>query len=357
MLGLAMVPYTPALCRAQKSVCFLDVACIHQTDKELMTRGIYGLGGFLRQSEELRVLWSPPYLSRLWCVFELAAYHAANPDGKVTMCPIFVEIGVVVMFVGAHLVSTLSEMIMVTEAFGSWIFVAYLVGLLPTYIIIHLLRKIIRKKRVMIYSLETFSLDQAECRNDFDREFIHNAIRAWYGSEGAFEDFVRQDLREELLRIGSTSIPLPYIGMVIVAVVSSTLDCVTALVRGGAPAEVVSTHFIGVGIGQSFFWFFASLNLILYFCDRWAFPLCNCDHATSALVFLAFFATFYGGSMVTREACEYSLWAAVGWCAFTMVVAAMVLLRRCSMESRRNADDASDVPRANLAKDLERQDI
>lgn len=274
-----------------------------------------------------------------------------------TLCPIFVEIGVVVMFVGAHLTSALSEIIMVTEAFGSWIFVAYLVGLLPAYIIIHLLRKIIRKKRNLIFSLETFSLGQAQCRNDFDREFIHNAIRAWYGSERAFEDFVRQDLREELLRIGSTSIPLPYIGMVIAAVVSSTLDCITALVRGGASAETVSTHFIGVSVGQSFFWFFASLNLILYLCDRWAFPLCNWDHATSALIFLAFFASFYGGSIVTREACEFSLWAAVAWCAFTMLVAAMLLLRRRSIESRRNADTTADVSRANLAEDLERQDI
>ena len=38
---------------------------IHQTDPQLMERGIYGLGGFLKVAKELRVLWSPPYLSRL----------------------------------------------------------------------------------------------------------------------------------------------------------------------------------------------------------------------------------------------------------------------------------------------------
>jgi|Cyp1metagenome_2_1107374.scaffolds.fasta_scaffold21156_8 hypothetical protein len=31
-----------------------------------MERGIYGLGGFLSVAKELRVLWSTPYLSRLW---------------------------------------------------------------------------------------------------------------------------------------------------------------------------------------------------------------------------------------------------------------------------------------------------
>ena len=65
ILGLSVVPYMPAWCR-KSSVCFLDVACIHQTDKDLMARGVYGLGGFLRQSAELRVLWSGPYLTRLW---------------------------------------------------------------------------------------------------------------------------------------------------------------------------------------------------------------------------------------------------------------------------------------------------
>lgn len=42
-----------------------QVVSIHQTDAVLMERGIYGLGGFLKVAKELRVLWSPPYLSRL----------------------------------------------------------------------------------------------------------------------------------------------------------------------------------------------------------------------------------------------------------------------------------------------------
>ena len=63
-LGLVLTPYFPALC-GRHPVCFLDVVSIHQVDQELMERGVYGLGGFLRVSKELRVLWSAPYLSRL----------------------------------------------------------------------------------------------------------------------------------------------------------------------------------------------------------------------------------------------------------------------------------------------------
>ena len=49
-------------------MCFVDVACIHQADYDLMRQGIQSIGGFLSVSRELRILWSPVYLSRLWCV-------------------------------------------------------------------------------------------------------------------------------------------------------------------------------------------------------------------------------------------------------------------------------------------------
>lgn len=49
---------------ANQRFAFIDVASIHQVDEDMKERGIYGLGGFLKASKELRILWSPPYLSR-----------------------------------------------------------------------------------------------------------------------------------------------------------------------------------------------------------------------------------------------------------------------------------------------------
>ena len=335
MLGLALVPYTPAICQ-KSSVCFLDVACIHQTDEDLMARGVYGLGGFLRQSAELKVLWSPPYLTRLWCVFELAAYHAANPAGKVTLSPVFVETGLLIMVVGSHMASAISEVIFVSSVFGDGVtiseydFVAYLGGLLPVFIIIHLLRKVIRDRHHMIASLQTFAVSDAQCRSDFDREFIQNAICAWYGSEKAFEDFVRHSLREELMGIACTSrIPWHYIPLVAAPVVASTFDCITSMVIGRAPAEVVLTHFLGFSLAQSFFWFFPSLSLIIYLCDRWAFPVREgWDHATTFLIFLAFYAAFVGGQTITNLACSHSFWTTLVWFIFTIFVTACLVLKR-----------------------------
>ena len=59
-VSLFLYPY----CSCKSPKCFLDVVSIHQTSKSAKMRGIYGLGGFLSISDEMRVLWSPPYLTR-----------------------------------------------------------------------------------------------------------------------------------------------------------------------------------------------------------------------------------------------------------------------------------------------------
>ena len=65
--GLFCAPYI-ASCYCRTSSCFYDAACVNQVDPIQRERGIYGIGGFLAISQQLLILWSPPYLSRLWCV-------------------------------------------------------------------------------------------------------------------------------------------------------------------------------------------------------------------------------------------------------------------------------------------------
>ena len=61
-ISLCILPYCSCACYSPK--CFLDVVSIHQTDRRMKQRGVYGLGGFLSISKEMHVLWSPPYLTR-----------------------------------------------------------------------------------------------------------------------------------------------------------------------------------------------------------------------------------------------------------------------------------------------------
>lgn len=91
--------------------CFIDAASIDQTREDLTKRGIRSIGGVLQVSDELRVLWSRPYLSRrlsdrkavelrAWCVFELAVYRKGNPNGKLLLKPLFVEQFVAFTYLG-----------------------------------------------------------------------------------------------------------------------------------------------------------------------------------------------------------------------------------------------------------------
>ena len=49
-------------------LAFLDRLCIPQHDEEIKNRCINGLASFLNHSDNLVVLWSPKYCSRLWCM-------------------------------------------------------------------------------------------------------------------------------------------------------------------------------------------------------------------------------------------------------------------------------------------------
>ena len=148
--------------RASEVPCILDLP------------GIYGIGGFLAVSRELRVLWSPPYLSRLWCVarlrfmgrrfvlietlardpssqlpnstevFEIAAFRKANPLGKLVFQPLFVERDILANWLGMYLLVSALLLFIATGARGgsSLPFFVFLgiccFGLLPA---VHYLRK------------------------------------------------------------------------------------------------------------------------------------------------------------------------------------------------------------------------
>lgn len=56
-------------------MAFFDKISIHQTDPALKPAGIRSLGGFLRVSDRFVILWHSDYFTRLWCLYELAAFE------------------------------------------------------------------------------------------------------------------------------------------------------------------------------------------------------------------------------------------------------------------------------------------
>eukprot|EP00435_Cladocopium_sp_Y103_P054149 s201_g17.t1 len=53
---------------------FLDAGCINQSTPKAKIEGIRSMGGLLRMSRRMLVLWDVTYVERLWCMFELAAF-------------------------------------------------------------------------------------------------------------------------------------------------------------------------------------------------------------------------------------------------------------------------------------------
>eukprot|EP00913_Durusdinium_trenchii_P021170 g19891.t1 len=294
LLGLLGSVYVPNSV-SRSEVCFLDVVSIHQTDAQLMERGIYGLGGFLKVAKDPELLWSPPYLSRLWCVFELAAYRTANPEGKITLNPLFIESLCGIMFLGnlaGSVLYTTMQLRKMSQNLGE---------------------KIVQLRRHLALGLSNFKLSEAECRNDFDREFIYSGIIQWYGSLEAFTAYVRKSLRMELIGCAYFQLRIPpgYLLLICIGPVSASLEGFLALLKlgdtefggmmkGEAPAEVLMRYLIGRVLATDLCWQLFALKLMLTLCDTlgarpWP-GLLNC--VKSLLIFMVFCAcSIVGGAI------------------------------------------------------------
>ncbi|CAE7303069.1 unnamed protein product [Symbiodinium natans] len=233
ILGLLASPYLPQLCGSK--MCFLDVVCIHQADPDLMKRGIYGLGGFLTASSELRILWSPPYLSRLWCVFELAAFRKANPSGRIVLKPLYLEVGLLYVILVNYMGVLIEEgrvRFAGDRAWDDWWILARAGATLPYVLLIHGLRRLCHEKHLLMEDLRCFELAKVSCRLPSDRDFIYTGIREWYGSEEAFERYVQGPLCDELIRpFRRSDLPAVYWLMAMTPIFANQVDLWLSILR------------------------------------------------------------------------------------------------------------------------------
>ncbi|CAE7370813.1 unnamed protein product [Symbiodinium pilosum] len=266
--GLLLSPY---MCGKDRR-CFLDCTCIDQTDEARMQEGIRNIGGFLQSAEELHVLWSAPYLTRLWCVFELAAYHKLNPSGKITIAPVFVEAIVCLLFMYLHVASWLFVALRISSTGGTlwiWILLACMAG--SFFPLMHACRHICSYKRVMLANLGNFDFENLACAHECDRAIIREAIVRWYGSVDAFSEFVRGPFCKVVHDSVKTpgGMPLGYVLMLATPGLNTALDFCLSLLRTNAPVEAVWTY-SAVILALAVLVYPAVFGCGLYACDRWA---------------------------------------------------------------------------------------
>ncbi|CAJ1340491.1 unnamed protein product [Effrenium voratum] len=328
-LSFAALPYILAV-SPKPTMCFLDVVSIHQTDDHMMRKGIYGLGGFLSVAKELHVLWSTPYLSRLWCIFELAAFRKANPSGVIVLNPLFTAIQTAIWMV-VFFVATGIYICCLLLSQGALPLVGIVsLLLLPSF---HSTRKHMRERHALISQLKNFDVQSAGCRLEKDREFILSAIQSWYGSLDAFNEHVRGPLREELLKDSKTELPLVYALLVSSAPSAVPLDIFTVLVRAGAPAEVVLCQLFVCMVHV--FWLALVLNVAWRLCARFAARSWKgLDYVVTMLIYGVVVLCYILGLAAVRRARSRSLLATLA-CAVASLSLALAVYGKCRCRAAR----------------------
>ena len=270
VIGLRMSAYLPF----QAKTCFLDVACIHQADPELFQRGIYGIGGCLSVTKELRVLYAPKYLKSLWCVFELVAFRKRHPLGRLKFAPLFIERSAAtcaLMFWCGTLIKIFALAVADSSFRQSNSVLLYVaIYLLPNIFLVHTMRWNYRDKATLISDLKTFDVDDLICHSTSDRSFILSAIDAWYGSRDAFTDFVRGPLRDELLGLlPSPHLPCAYAALIISGDVAWSADIGLSMYKAGVPGPEL-LRFLLTHLLYFMCWFWFGLNGVFYLSDKCA---------------------------------------------------------------------------------------
>lgn len=181
-------------------IVFFDAVCINQVNERIKMEGVYSLGGFIRNSEEMVVLWSPSYFRRCWCVYEVAAFVRTHGPNRMRFSPVFLhcwEVSGYLSLTVCFLIESVlvcagaSRMVRLTVGIGS--------SFVPIFFVLRTGRTYMHDKHNLEQQMDTFAIEQAECREEADRDLILECVKMWFGDPESFDDFVRGDLKKSIL--------------------------------------------------------------------------------------------------------------------------------------------------------------
>jgi len=321
-----------------------QIQCSPDRRRHLQQRSLpnpfrYGLGGFLSVSQELRVLWSPPYLTRLWCVFEIGAFRKANPKGRLSLMPLFVERQVFLTILGNNAAAAMMCAVFASDLDVRFSIPLSFLAVSPILFIVHGLRVFMREKHQLIAALKDFRLEDAGYSLEHDREFVYAAITAWYSSPEAFSDYVRGPLCQELTGMIATRLPLSYGVLGVTGPLGIGLDVLAALIHGGAPIESVLSELFGSWFGYVLFGNLLVFNAMWRLCDRYAAKSGSTvlDFGKSILLFIAFFVIFFADFAVTDLLYTTTLWGGIAF-ALASLLLVLLVYGKCSWTARARPD-------------------
>ncbi|CAE7243284.1 unnamed protein product [Symbiodinium sp. CCMP2592] len=280
-----------------RKLVFLDVACVHQTDEDRKGEAIISMGAFLSQSTSMLVFWDPTWVTRLWCIFEVAAFLHSRTEGckaDLQIIPpllgpvllggemLFCVLGVLFLYIESSLVSS-DEAIDIAVG-EQYIMIVALLGLLSSFVT-HAWRGYARSIDTLQEQLREFKVEHARtcCNGDHgnrplrDREIILQCIAAWYNSLDRFESQVQAEVRMAVIDQLASKV-LSYQRVLLVLTPQAWLRLEYVSSHAGDPIRQV------VDLAQMFTYWLAIFPVV----DKLGFRLCYRLRARCCKIYLDF---------------------------------------------------------------------
>jgi len=208
--------------------------------KQKKRQGVEGIGAFLNATKRMLILWDATYCSRLWCVFEMAAFSRtlknrsvkASPD-DIRIFPLVLGPMILVLFLCCVAFWALFTGFESSFGFAACLLYCSAIGG------IHFSRGFARDLDTLWNQLSVFSaasancyccdvghVDQASGKSMLcDRLIVNACITDWFDSVENFNSYVREDLRVLFKKqLGVLGIPYAYILLAGVPCLWATLD-------------------------------------------------------------------------------------------------------------------------------------
>eukprot|EP00439_Symbiodinium_sp_Y106_P052672 s3322_g7.t1 len=235
-----------------KQRVFLDKVCIHQKDPVLKKEGVESIGAFLYYSQTMLVLWDPSYATRLWCVFEMAAFAWAHRSvwndlkNRVEIRPVIFA----PVYFGLMVTSVINWALLTmfprtpTMSITVWPALQSIICILG----VHFLRSFHRDMTILRQHLAEFQAANAQCyccsvshrlpetgeRIACDREVIQACIMTWFGTLTDFDSFVQAELAGYFWRsLGHFGLPYRWVLGSQLPVLWAYMDIVADSIQGG----------------------------------------------------------------------------------------------------------------------------
>eukprot|EP00927_Polykrikos_kofoidii_P068531 TRINITY_DN6388_c1_g1_i1.p1 TRINITY_DN6388_c1_g1~~TRINITY_DN6388_c1_g1_i1.p1 ORF type:complete len:392 (-),score=30.68 TRINITY_DN6388_c1_g1_i1:42-1187(-) len=246
-LSMGVLFFVPTmLCWRSGRHVFLDKICISQVNEKKKLDAVMGIGAFLKASKCMMVMIDLTYTTRLWCIFELAAYSKLmekDSEKILRLKPLGCASIFLTMFTG-NTALRLVKVFMSKTIFTPFVF--YVFSVVVRFPVSHEMRKYHNAMAKLRGQLLKFSMDASKCfccdmghvhpdsgaHLSCDRQAVNACVKAWFGSCDAFNTFVKHSLYDKLAReISIAGLPYRLVIMTLLPVLWYYMDRISAMLR------------------------------------------------------------------------------------------------------------------------------